>query len=448
LTNIIFIAYQFAPLNAGGTFRSLYFVKYLRQFGINPIVLTLDPDSFSLVYSHYQLDPDLLKEIPEEIDVRYIPSENILQLYDNFFKSFYNIYFDVYSGNEASKWENALLKEVEKVYLQYKPQAVFLTVPPFSMLKIGNAIAKKYNLPLILDFRDPWLTWRTIPFGSYFHYLCTKKLEEKYLRESAVIITTSDQTIADFKKFHPAIEKTKFRLITNGYDETINDWNFKVTVSKTEEITIGYAGSFYYNPNARKQMLSPWYKKKINRIIQYTLQREDWLYRSPYFFFAAIRRLFEIRPDFGRRIKIKFIGQTPSWITGMADEFGLGSVCTFLGQKQRSESLAFQKQCDYLLITSSKVLSGDDYSIAGKTFEYFSMRKPIIAFVAAGAQKRIIFNSGTGVICDPDKINESAENLVKLFDDETILIPNVEFLDSLHRKRLTEKLAAVIHEIC
>src|ERR1022692_2111248 len=126
MTNILFIAYQFAPLNVGGTFRSLFFVKYLQQFGIFPIVLTLDPASFEKVYVNFNVDPELLDEIPKETDMRLVPSENVLQLYESRLKAFFNIYFNNYSGSEASKWEKALMTEVEKVILQYKPKALFV----------------------------------------------------------------------------------------------------------------------------------------------------------------------------------------------------------------------------------------------------------------------------------------------------------------------------------
>jgi len=448
MTDILFLAYQFAPLNTGGTFRSLYFVKYLKQFDINPIVLTLDPNSFSQVYKNYYVDEGLLNEIPANTDIRFIPSENTLELYNTPIKAFFNIYFELYAGSEIKKWKTALMAETEKVFHRYKPKAIFVSVPPFGMLQLGYEISKKYDLPLLLDFRDPWLIWKTTPFGSYFHYYLTKKREEKYIQAAKGVIATSDQTLMDFMTYHPQIDRKKYKLINNGYDEEIRDWALHLPPAGQKELTIGYVGSFYYDPKAREQMMFPWYRKKINRIFQYSIQKEDWLYRSPYFFFSAVKTLFELRPEFKNRIKIKFIGEIPYWLPEMIKDHELIDVCQLLGQKSMKESIDFQKSCDYLLITSSKVLKGNDYSIAGKTFEYFSMRKPIIAFVSSGAQKRMILNSGMGLICDPDNSQESAENLISLLEGKIELVPNKGFLDSLNRKNLSEKLASVIRETC
>lgn len=447
MTNIIFIAYQFPPLNEGGVFRSLYFVKYLNQFNINPVVLTLHPNSFEKVYHDFISDPLLQKEIPDGTDVRYVPSENILNLTNSPLKAFINIFFNIYSGSEATKWKTNLLSEIDKIFTQYDPKALFVTAPPFSMLKLAYEISVKYKLPLILDFRDPWLMWRIVPYGTYFHYLLTKRKQEQYIKHSDAVIATSDQTLIDFMTVHPKVEQRKYKLIYNGYDEVITDWTMKLPPADKAEIVIGYVGSFYYNPEARAQMMMPWYQKKINRYLQYTLRKEDWLYRSPYFFFAAINKLFELDPKLKTRVKIEFIGVIPFWLEPMINQFRLAGNCKLSGPKTKRESIAFQKNCDFLLLTSSKVIDGEDYSIAGKTFEYFSMRKPIIAFVCKGAQKRMLLNSGMSLFCDPDNTSESAKQLLKLFEGKAEITPNPGFLNSLHRKNLTQKLSVIIHNV-
>ena len=124
----------------------------------------------------------------------------------------------------------------------------------------------------------------------------------------------------------------------------------------------------------------------------------------------------------------------------------MDGIVEFLGRISLEESLRFQQTCDALLLTSSKVVGGQDYSIAGKTFEYVSMQKPIIGFVTEGAQKRILERTGMSVICDPDDPNASAMSLERVLDGPRWAMPDETFLDSLHRIPLTEKLARVIDE--
>ena len=59
MINILFIAFEFPPLNRGGVYRPLSFVKYLPQFGINPVVVTLDPNSYADVFDLFTCDKSL-----------------------------------------------------------------------------------------------------------------------------------------------------------------------------------------------------------------------------------------------------------------------------------------------------------------------------------------------------------------------------------------------------
>ena len=443
MINILFIAYEFPPLNSGGVHRSLAFVKYLKQFDINPIVITLAEKSFHNVFENYTVDEQLGKDVLQDIDVIEINSKNINSLHKNRVNNFFDIYFNI-MGKEANGWDDDFKEKIPQIIKRYQPKAVFVTLPPFSILKQAVWVSKLFKLPLITDFRDAWSQWRLAPYGSYLHYLSTLKAERKYFKFSDAIVATSNQTLGDFKRLHSHIDKKKFHLITNGFDDEISDW--KIDLPQKKSYVIGYVGSFYYDKAATEMMLMPWRKKKLHRKLQYISVKQNWLYRSPYFFFKALRILFDKHPSYEKILRIKFAGKKPDWLFEMIKEFGLEENVELLGVISHSDSIRFQETCDALLITSSKVIGGSDYSIAGKTFEYFKIQKPIIAFVSEGAQKDILEQSGTAVICDPDNSEKAADNILKLFEHKINLIPDNNFLTSLSRKKLTEKLSVVIHE--
>ncbi len=56
---VLFLAMEFAPVNTTGNYRSLKFVKYLNQFGIDPIVITLKQDEAADFFKA-KIDYDLL----------------------------------------------------------------------------------------------------------------------------------------------------------------------------------------------------------------------------------------------------------------------------------------------------------------------------------------------------------------------------------------------------
>ena len=183
-----------------------------------------------------------------------------------------------------------------------------------------------------------------------------------------------------------------------------------------------------------------WKQKKGHKKLQFVPNLQDWEYRSPKYFFAALQYLFKLEPNFRSLIKVHFVGDKPDWIEQMINDFSLNENIFFYGRVSRDEAITFQKSMDMLLITSSKVVNGRDYSIAGKTFEYFKVQKPILSFVCDGAQKDLLIESGIALVCDPDDCSASANQILKFIKGEITLSPNLPFLENLSRSRQTSIL--------
>lgn len=439
---ILFVAFEFAPLNAGGVYRSVAFSKQLPEFGIEPIVVTLDDNSYGQLYETFQVDETLLNELENTVVEKVALSKVVKK--KNRFEQFSSIYFSIY-GNETNYWKGNFKKKIDELFKAHQFEAVLFTLPPFSLLPLAYWIKEKYRLPLVLDFRDAWSQWRTSPYGSYLHYLVTLRQEYKMLKLADAIITTSKQTEADFMRLHTSIDEKKFHYISNGYEGSRAHFN---PVNPTKDSwTIGYVGSFYYSPQARQNMMKSWYKRKAHRMLQYIPKKQDWLYRSPYFFFRLLKDLKHSNFGLYSKINVKFAGASPDWLVQMISDFGLDDKIELLGRISHNESLSFQESCDLLLITSAKQMKGKDYSIAGKTFEYIKAGKPIIALVCEGAQKDLLLESGTAICLDPDADN----NCIKIsdfFKKPDILKPNVSFLESLSRISKTESLSNLLWKLC
>lgn len=437
--NILFIAFEFPPLNRGGVYRPLAFAKYLPHSGINPIIVTLDKNSYPNVFDNFSCDESLGKEVLENATILPVSAKKGEKLTG--WKEFAAIYFSIH-GNETRHWQQAFYSVIDKAITEHSPKAIFATVPPFSILPLTRKIAKKYKLPLILDFRDAWSQWRTVPYGTVFHYWKTLQLEEKYLRDADAILATSGQTLDDFKRLHKKVPTSKFHYIPNGYNGTLQDWQ-PIDTGK-REFTIGYVGSFYFTHEARQQMLQPWWRKKGHRMLQYIPHKQDWLYRSPYFFFKALQQLNNTNPVLGKKIRVIFAGKKAPWLEDMIRSFGLEDQVSLIGEVSHQRSLLFQQECDALLITSAKQLGGRDYSIAGKTFEYLQMQRPVIAFACEGAQKDLLRESGTSLLCDPDDTEQAVNDLTNLFEGRIRLQPDQAFLETISRQYLTSQLAVII----
>lgn len=426
MTNILFITPDYPPLNSSGTHRSLKFTKKLRKNGINPIVIT---GNFTGVY-----DEKLNNEIPVDLIIYRIKTEK--QLKNK------NSYFSV-NDNYDRRWRDDLNKQLPLIISKHKPLLIYLTCPPYSTALNISKFARRYKLPLLLDLRDAWSQWFLAPYPSILHYLFVKYLENKIFKAACGIIFPTDQLVLNYKKLYPQYSN-KINLITNSIEE--ENYSTYLMNSENKNISIGYVGNFYYNPYSQKLLNSKWYKKKIYQWFHYVPIKEDWKYRSPFFFFKSIKAFIEKHPEFEQKLKIEFIGRKPKWFNGMVDDFNLNSIVKHHGFLSKDDSIKFQKKCDYLLSTSVKVENGEDYCIAGKTYEYLAMKKPIIGFVHKGAQQRILEKSGLGIMFNPDNTNENINIFYKLFTNKFILKEKPDFLDEYSSSYTTQQLSRIIKD--
>lgn len=419
----------------------MYFVKYLSANAVNPIVITPKEEDLPLIFHHGRTDNSLMQEIPEGTVIERVHCGKP-EATGNKLVRWWRIYSSVIE-NFKKYWEGPLREALPGIIKKYQPVAVYVSIPPFAMAPLWVNLLKDYPLPLIIDFRDAWSQWALAPNGSYWHYLKKKSLEAEVLRKATAVITTSAQTMDDLLKVHPWLDSTKCHVVSNGYD---GNPGFPAALSyqPSAKLVIGYVGNFYYSPEARSNIFKPWWKKRPNRMLNYVPRKEDWLYRSPWFFFQAVKKMLASDPSLKDRIEIRFAGNKPNWLDAQMTESGIADLVKHTGFLKHDDAVLFQQECDLLLLTSAKVIGGRDYSIAGKTFEYFTMRKPILAFVCDGAQKDILEETGMSVICDPDQTDANAAILKRIIEQGVMVHPNRQALEKYHRKQLTSQLAGII----
>ncbi len=177
--------------------------------------------------------------------------------------------------------------------------------------------------------------------------------------------------------------------------------------------------------------------------MQYVPRVEEWKYRSPYFFFRILKKLIEEEPEKGNKVTVRFAGNKPEWFDGMVSEFGLNNQVMHLGFLNKHQMNEEMRSSNCFFVTSAKVRKGRDICVAGKTYEYFSYKKPIIGVVCEGEQKDILKKSGISVVLDPDDIDASVTKL-KNFLTNMILRPDLDFIDQFRVPNNYDKVMSVL----
>ncbi|MGB5288934.1 MAG: glycosyl transferase family 1, partial [Ignavibacteriaceae bacterium] len=104
---------------------------------------------------------------------------------------------------------------------------------------------------------------------------------------------------------------------------------------------------------------------------------------------------------------------------------------------------------DILWMMVGKGKSSETIS-SGKLYEYFGIRKPIIACLPEGALKIAAAEYKASFITEPDNINQIKNTILevyKLFKEGQLPAPDEKFVESFNRGYLTELLAKQMNNV-
>lgn len=442
---VLFVVMEFVPINNAGVYRPLRFINGLKKSGIDPVVVTFTVDE-NLKKIVNKFDFELENKLRKDITVYRIPIDDMTAYYRNKISKFWNIYFNI-TDNYFKAWRRNFNLQLPSIIKKHKPSLIIVTCPPFSAALLGMKISKKYGLPYILDMRDAWAELSMVPVGSRFHYIFKKRLQNKVFNQASYIITVTPQLKNIFKKSNPHVREDKFKLIFNTPEFPIERGRVSYEgILRKGICNVGYIGSFYYSPAARKIMLTSWWKRKGHRIFQFTPMKEDWRYRSPFFFFKTLKKVLERHPEWKDKLFFHHIGEIPGWLKEMILSFELQNNIILHGFKSYKNTISMQNKFDVLLTTSEKVINNPHYCLPSKLFTYIASQKPILGFVTEGIQADFIVNSGAGIVFDPDDEETGVKKFETFITDGYESSLNTNYLDKFSDRNAIKSLVEIIND--
>lgn len=265
---VLVCAYHFPPQGGGGVQRPLKFVKYLREFGYEPVVLTAG-ESFDF----FHRDPAMLKELPEDIEIIRFDDElvSVLELTPQEQQEILNLYAGTGVGEDWIEtwlqwvtrrpvdysevlllpeiticWANHVLKHIEERLDLNTIDLVLTTAGPYADIFIGYYIKQKYNIPWMIDYRDEWtsnevLSKRRHVYGDELFALARKL--EKALDDAADHIIVVAEGMKKEMEENLQQATAKLTVIANGYDE--DDFAGIRPEKSREQFCLCYNGSIY-----------------------------------------------------------------------------------------------------------------------------------------------------------------------------------------------------------
>lgn len=421
---LLIITYYWPPAGGPGVQRWLKFVKYLPDFGVQPIVYIPENPTYPIVddnlakevsdkaiilkhkiFEPYQLASFLSKNKTKKMNSGIIPNQKKQSFLD---KIFLWIRGNLFIPDARVFWLKPSVAFLEKYILENNIDTIVTSGPPHSLHLIGMELKQKMNVKWFADFRDPWTTigyhksLRLSNYAAKKH----KDLEFKVLNTADTIIVTSNTTKTEFQ----AITKKPIAVITNGYDTEI------IAIEELDsKFSLAHIGSFLSE-------------------------------RNPKLLWETLVELINEIPDFKSHLEIKLIGAISQEVFDTISEFDLNSYLNNLGYVSHSEAIAHQRKSQVLLLI--EINSEETKSIIpGKLFEYLVSGRPIIAIGPNGSDfAEIITSTNTGVFFDYSEKMKLKGVLLGFYNQflEGKLQSNGIGLEQYSRKSLTGKLVNLI----
>lgn len=415
--------------------RPVRMANHFQKMGLETRVIAGCPSTYD---GRGHLDPGLESLVSPQVEVLRVPlGPPPGGLWRRLILSGYTQHPDEIGLRWKTNLWPALVKELE----EFQPDFVLITIPPFSLHSVAHAVSAR-GVPLVVDFRDAWSQWILTPYATYLHYRHRLACERALIRSSSLTTVTSQVTLRDLARLHGAEAEQKLEYIPNSFDQ-FESPEFSQISQAGHPLRLLYLGTFYYNPASQSLSERPWYRKKPHQWFQYAPRKEDWSYRGPQRLLQVFDRFLQLKNP-SQKVSLTIAGSKPDWWDSVLTSERLRQHCQHLGPQPKEEALRLLSESDAVVITSSKVLGGADYSIAGKTFEYLAARKPILAFVCEGAQKDLLQASGCALCLDPDQTEGAARQMEELMAGKMQLSPNQSFVEDHLTERVLGRLLASI----
>lgn len=435
MNNFLVVAYYFPPSGGPGVQRVLKHIKYIRQFGWQPIVLTVENGQFPA------RDESLIAEIPDDVIVRRTKIYEPYDIYRFFTGKKPGTPIDVNTIKKEDQslnfkerisefiratffipdarigWLLTAKKEALKIINEYNCKAIYSSSPPYTCSLIARYAKRKTNLPWVAGLRDPWTGFISAPKRWFLPAIIDRSLEKSVFEESNFVECAWEGIIKDAFNKYPSLDKDKFIHVPNGFDsEDFPDVDYK----RNEKFTLTYTGSMYGR-------------------------------RNPLALLTAIEKLLSDNKISANDFKLKFIGRFGNEVLEMFDNCSFKQNIEIIGYIPHKDSIAHLMTSDALLLVVDESKESEEI-VPGKVYEYIGVQRPILAIAPTnGAIARLIYDTNSGKVAHQTEISTISDIFLGFINlwksNSTIINPNLELIQQFERKNAAKKLAELLNSV-
>jgi glycosyltransferase involved in cell wall biosynthesis len=323
LRNVLILTYHFPPSSASGSFRLLGFARHLPKHGwratvVAPPTLPWEP-----------VDHALLEKLPAETRVYpapYLSSRVVRKLVP------------------VSGWLPRAWRACRRAVAEQRPEALLTSGPPHQVHWLGLWLKRRYGLPWVADFRDPWYPEGRTDRGRDLASWRVALQERAVVHAADAVVANAPGAARLLRRAYPGL-RSKVVTLPNGYDREAFDGFERPVPPAGRRPRVVHAGAIYAG-------------------------------RDPRPFLDAVRAL---GADGRLAPEAAFFGPPSEAGLNLADEVrrrGLADRIEVHGQVPYARCLREMAAADILLLMDSP---GRTVGVPAKLYEYLGAGRPVLA---------------------------------------------------------------------
>lgn len=375
----LLVAFHFPPLGAGsGLHRTVSLVRYLRESGWEPLVLSAHPQAYE------RTTPIAAGSFPDGLIVERAFSLDAARhlavrgRYPRFLAL----------PDRWSSWLVGALPAGLRMIRRYRPAVIWTTYPLASAHLIGAALHRLTGLPWIADFRDPMVEQID---GQWFPGDASVRrarlfVERRVARSAAAATFCTNTALQIFSERHGWPQgDSRAHVIENGYDPLPFEKAAQLPSRRDpDRLTLVHSGTLYPGPD-----------------------------RDPSALLEAISRLREraCLPA-NLRIVLRATGFDAVY-RPLIDRLKLADVVELAPPIDYLSALREMLDADGLLLFQGHT---SNPAIPAKAYEYLRARRPVLALADEGGETvRLLRRAGIGTVApinDSMKIEQVLESFL------------------------------------
>jgi glycosyltransferase involved in cell wall biosynthesis len=384
---ILLIAYYFPPDASSGAFRPLHFARYFMKKGDEVAVLTARVEDF---LPEQPKDHGLVAGGLNIVRTRvFRPRELVVRLKARLAKPGIRGRVEETAAPDHYRSGNTRFQKVKdfittaltspdvqagwllpgvlagrRAIRRGRPDLIMATGGPWTGLVMGAVLKRVTRCPLVLDFRDPWVSNPNFSSRPSSIQRFERWMEKKVLAAADLVLANTAELRQDFLSRYPTL-KGRVETVPNGFENRLP----VCRKSRTRRFTLTHAGNLYLSRNP------------VN----------------------LVRALFNlalagiIGPD---NFRVNFVGGidiSDPELDRLLSSPELSGVVSVVPRVPFETACQYQQESDLLLLFQQDF----PLQVPRKLYESMAFGKPVLAITERnGATARVVRETGIGTVVD------------------------------------------------